>query len=79
MKINFYDHVQGLILDVAYKTEGLAYLIRHCKPMDTSVRDGDAREGISMILEDLAKDGRNISTMLDSVCRPELDHKIEIR
>lgn len=32
-----------------------------------------------MILEDLAKEGRNISNMLDSVCRPELDHKIEIR
>ena len=79
MKINYYDHVQCLITDIAYKTEGLAYLIRHCRPMDEGVRDRDAREGISMILEDLAKDGRKISTMLDSVCRPELDHKIEIR
>lgn len=46
MKINYYDHVQCLITDIAYKTEGLAYLIRHCRPMDEGVRDRDAREGV---------------------------------
>lgn len=78
MKINYYDHLQGLALDVATKTEGMAFLLMNFQPNGTGVRDNDARAGVAMILEDLAKQGREIYRKLDSINRPELDHEIEV-
>lgn len=78
MKINYYDHLQGLALDVATKTEGMAYLLKNFQPDGTGVRDNDARLGIAMILEDLAKQGREIFRKLDCINRPELDDEIEV-
>lgn len=78
MKINFYDHVQGLTLDLSTKIEGIAYLIRNLRPIDYGHRDREAQEGIALILEDLAKEGRRIYRMLDAVERPSLEEKIEI-
>jgi hypothetical protein len=78
MKINYYDHLQGQALDVATKTEGMAYLLMNYVSSGTGVRDREAQAGVAMILDDLAKQGREIYRKLDSINRPDLDHEIEV-
>ena len=65
MKRSYYDQIQDLVTEVALKTEGLAYLFGGFKPDATGPRDIDARQGVALILEDLAKQSREVAGMLD--------------
>lgn len=52
--------------EIALKTEGIAFLMRHFNQEGTGDRDRDAMIGISLILEDLAKKGHELSDALDT-------------
>lgn len=65
MKKSYYDQIQDLATEVALKTESLACLIKEIKPDGTGLRDIDTNRGIALILEDLAKQSREVAGMLD--------------
>ncbi len=59
------DKAQCVAFELATKTEGIAHLLYFYDKHSSSERDRDAMQGISMILEDLAKQGRELAEMLD--------------
>lgn len=65
--MNYFDNAQDFAGQIALKTEGIAHLLYHYNPSTSGERDSLALNGIAMILEDLAKQGRKLDEMLDSV------------
>lgn len=64
---DYFDKAQGIAVDLATKTEGLAHLMYYYDKHSSGPRDKDAMVGVALILEDLAKAARDLSDMLDCV------------
>lgn len=59
------NEIQYKASALSAKLEGMAYLMRSFRPVDSGPRDMDARYGIALIFEDMAKDSMEISELLE--------------
>lgn len=71
----YLDDAQYIAHDIAARTEGIAHLMYYYDKHSSGDRDRDAMIGVALILEDLAKKGRELSEMLDSVNRNKISQE----
>lgn len=57
--------IEHEIYNISVKTEGVAHLLYYYDKHSSGPRDRDAMAGIAMILEDLAKQGRELSESIE--------------
>lgn len=69
--MDYYDNAQDRASQVAIRLEGLSYLLQNFKAEGIGDRDDEAHVGIGLLLEDLAKEARDVGRMLDCATRPK--------
>lgn len=57
--------IESEIYDISVRTEGIAHLLYSYRKESSGPRDRDAMIGVAMILEDLAKRGRELSESVE--------------
>lgn len=70
MKTNHYDNAQDKASQIAIRLQGLSYLLTNFKSEGSGDRDNESHWGIGLLLEDFAKQAREIDLMLDEAARP---------
>jgi hypothetical protein len=74
MKTNHYDNAQDKAGQIAIRLQGLSYLLTNFKSDGTSDSDNESHQGIGLILEDLAKQAKEVDEMLDQAVRPTISN-----
>lgn len=65
--LDHHSKIEAIANEVASKTEGLAFLMSWFQQEGGGNRDHEAFYGISLIMEEIAEQGRLVARMLDTV------------
>lgn len=60
-----HEKAGALAWDVAYKTEGIAFLLSWMNQEGSGDRDQEAMFGVSLIMEEIAEQGRLVAMLLE--------------
>jgi hypothetical protein len=72
MKTEIEQVIYRVVMDLAAKMDGLAYLLKNCRPDNIAEEDQERREGIGYIAESLANETHRLMLILDSALSEDL-------